>query len=306
MPPVPDAYGLRQRAEQLAAALPPILVAAERVAATVVQGVHGRRRVGQGEAFWQFRHYEPGDPPQIIDWRQSAKSDHVFARQMEWEAAQSVWIWRDLSASMDWRSTDGWPTKRERTDLLSLALAALLVRGGERVALLGSGQRPATGRGVLARMADEISRGEAPRFGIAEAKDERGRDLPPVAPLPRHGQIVLIGDLLAPLELVGRTVRGYAESGVAGHLLQVLDPAEAELPFTGRVNFEGLEGEDSWLVSRVEAVRGDYRRRLARQQAGLTEIARRVGWSYACHVTDRPPQTALLALYGVLSDRIRG
>ncbi len=53
-----NAPSLRQRAEQLAAILPPILVAAERVASTVVQGVHGRRRVGQGEAFWQFRHYE--------------------------------------------------------------------------------------------------------------------------------------------------------------------------------------------------------------------------------------------------------
>jgi hypothetical protein len=86
--------------------------------------VHGRRRVGQGETFWQYRHYEPGDPNQVIDWRQSAKSDHVFARQMEWEAAQSAWIWRDSSASMDWRSSDRWPTKRDRADLLALALAA--------------------------------------------------------------------------------------------------------------------------------------------------------------------------------------
>src|SRR3546814_6131026 len=81
---------LRHRAEQLAATLPPLLVAAERVAATVAQGVHGRRRVGQGETFWQYRHYDFGDQPQSIDWRQSAKSDMVFVRQMEWEAAQSV------------------------------------------------------------------------------------------------------------------------------------------------------------------------------------------------------------------------
>ncbi len=48
---------LRQRAEALAATLPPLLVAAERVAATVAQGVHGRRRAGMGESFWQFRRY---------------------------------------------------------------------------------------------------------------------------------------------------------------------------------------------------------------------------------------------------------
>ena len=97
---MPKPLPLRHRAEQLAATLPPLLVAAERVAATVAQGVHGRRRVGQGETFWQYRHYDLGDQPQSIDWRQSAKSDTVFVREMEWEAAQSVWIWRDASASM--------------------------------------------------------------------------------------------------------------------------------------------------------------------------------------------------------------
>ena len=65
----------RQRgARQLASTLPPLLVAAERVAPTVAQGVHGRRRVGQGETFWQFRRYQPATPRQRIDWRQSAKS----------------------------------------------------------------------------------------------------------------------------------------------------------------------------------------------------------------------------------------
>src|SRR3546814_18661461 len=77
---------LRHRAEQLAATLPPLLVAAERVAATVAQGVHGRRRVGQGETFWQYRHYDFGDQPQSLDWRPSAKSDRSEERRVgkEW------------------------------------------------------------------------------------------------------------------------------------------------------------------------------------------------------------------------------
>src|ERR1051326_6016711 len=122
---------LRDRAEQAAAVLPPLLVAAERVATTVAQGVHGRRRVGQGETFWQFRQYEPGDPVPRIDWRESAKSQRLYIRETEWEAAQSVWLWRDMSASMDYASLKELPTKRGRADILMLALAALLVRGGE-------------------------------------------------------------------------------------------------------------------------------------------------------------------------------
>src|SRR4051812_34764592 len=105
------AFLTQQRAEHLASRLPPLLVLAERVAATVAQGVHGRRRVGQGETFWQFRRYQPGDSAEDIDWRQTAKTDRIFVRETEWEASQSVWIWRDASPSMRWRSTNKLPEK---------------------------------------------------------------------------------------------------------------------------------------------------------------------------------------------------
>ena len=284
---------LRQRAEQLAATLPPLLVAADRVASTVAQGVHGRRRVGQGETFWQFREYHFGDQPQSIDWRQSAKSDRVYVRQMEWEAAQSVWIWRDTSASMGWRSSDQYQDKRGRADLLALALAALLLRGGEHVTLLGSGLRPLHGRAALGRLATLIEGDQ--RGGRA------GADLPPFEPLPRDAQTVFIGDFLAPLDQIDAAVRRYAEIGVKGYLLQVLDRAEESLPYGGRVRFEGLEGEEPWLLSRVEAVRGDYLARLNAQRAGLRAIARSAGWNFATHRTNQPPQSALLALYAALS-----
>src|SRR5258708_12455810 len=88
-----SAQASRQRAEQLASVLPPLLVEAERVASTIVQGVHGRRRVGQGEAFWQFRRYQPGDPTSRIDCRQSAPSHAVFLRDNERDAAHTVSLW---------------------------------------------------------------------------------------------------------------------------------------------------------------------------------------------------------------------
>jgi uncharacterized protein (DUF58 family) len=292
---------LRQRAEQLAESLPPLLVAAERVASTVVQGVHGRRRVGQGETFWQFREYNFGDQPQSIDWRQSAKSDRVFVRQMEWEAAQSVWVWRDTSASMNWRSSDRYPDKRGRADLLTLALMALLLRGGEHVALLGSGLRPLHGRAALGRLATLIERDRASARGGARGGVLAGADLPPFEPLPRDAQTVFIGDFLAPLDRIDAALRRYAEIGVKGYLLQVLDVAEESLPYDGRVRFEGLENEEPWLLSRVEAVRGDYLARLESQRAGLRAIARATGWIFATHRTDQPPQSALLALYAALT-----
>ncbi len=291
---------LRDRAEQAAAVLPPLLVAAERVAVTVAQGVHGRRRVGQGETFWQFRQYQPGDAAARIDWRESAKSQRLYIRETEWEAAQSVWLWRDASASMDYSSANyvaggEWPTKRDRAELLLVALASLLVRGGERLSVLGSGIAPMSGRVALARVAEVIG-------GDPTEADS----LPVFEPLPRAAQLVLVGDFLAPLDLVNAVVARFAAAGLKGHMLQIIDPAEEDLPFDGRIRFEGIEERDEVVISRVESIRGDYSQRFRRHREGLAAIAGAVGWGFGFHRTDRPPHLALLALYGALSpDRWR-
>jgi uncharacterized protein (DUF58 family) len=295
----PPAAGLRDRAEAAAAALPPLLVAAERVAATVAQGVHGRRRVGQGETFWQFRQYEPGDAASRIDWRESAKSDRLYVRETEWEAAQSVWLWRDASASMAYGSAaylaGAWPTKRERAELLLVALASLLARAGEHLAVLGTGNPPLTGRLALSRVAALIAR-ETPA----------GAGLPQFEPLPRFGQLVLFGDFLDPLEAVNAALGRFAAAGLRGHLLQIVDPAEEDLPFDGRVRFAGVEDGQEVVISRVEGVRGDYAERFRRHRLGLAAIARAFGWGFGFHRTDRPPHLALLGLYGALTaDRRR-
>lgn len=290
--PTPNADALlrQQRADELSSRLPPLLVAAERVAATVAQGVHGRRRVGMGESFWQFRRYQAGDAATAIDWRQSAKSDPVFVRENEWEAAQSVWLWRDASPSMAYRSSTELATKRDRADLLTLALAVLLVRGGERVALIGGGQMPRSGRTMLGRLAIELG------ADVPEASE-----LPTPAGLPRHAQVVIMGDLLSPLSGINETVSDFSARGITGHLLQILDPSEETLPFDGRIEFRGLEGEPEEVVPRVETIRDAYVERLKAHQAGLSTLARAAGWTFAIHRTDRPPQTALLALYGALA-----
>jgi uncharacterized protein (DUF58 family) len=291
----PRQQDIHKRAEELAAGLPALLVAAQRVATTVSQGVHGRRRVGQGETFWQFRRYEPGDSTLRIDWRQSAKSQRVYLRETEWEAAQSVWLWRDGSSSMGYRSTEKLTTKAQRAELLLMALAVLLVRGGERVSLLGTGRRPTSGRAALARIASILEEGG--RAG--EPRPEAS--LPAVEPLPRYARLVLFGDLLSPLAEVREMVGGFASRGVQGHLVQVLDPAEESLPFEGRVLFDGMEDEGDVLIGRVESVRQPYRAAFEAHVSGLRSLAASIGWSYTVHRTDRPAVSALLALYLILS-----
>ncbi len=270
------------------------MVAAERIAATVIQGVHGRRRVGQGDTFWQFRQYQQGDPAQAIDWRQTAKSRAAFVRENEWEAAQSVWIWCDRSPSMRFASAAARPDKQACASVLSLALSLLLIRGGEQVSLLGSGMAPDNGRAAGLRIAEMLAR-----------EDEPGPSLPPIEPLPRYARLVMLSDMLQPIPEIESCVREFAAMGVDGHILHILDPAEANLPYDGRVRFEGLEGEGAILIGRVEGIREDYVSVMRRHRDGLSDLARSVGWTCASHLTDTPPQTALLALYAALAgDRV--
>ncbi len=281
-------------AEALGARLPPLLVAADRVAATVAQGVHGRRRVGQGDSFWQFRRFALGDPLTRVDWRQSAKSgrgapDGWFVRETEWEAAQTVCLWRDASASMRWRSRQVPVEKRERANLLLLALASLLLRGGERVTAMRPDARPVTNRSGLDRMAAEL-----------DAADDDG-GLPPAVRLPRFGSVVLFSDFLLPLEDIRTLIGRFAAVPVTGYLLQILDPAETALPYRGRIRFRGLEHDGDTLIPRAESVREAYAVRLKAQQDGLAAICSAAGFGFGVHRTDRPPELALLTLYQALA-----
>ncbi len=276
-----EAHGLADR-------LPDLVIEANRIASTVAHGIHGRRRAGPGETFWQFRQFEGADAATLIDWRRSASSDLLFVREREWEAAHTIWLWPDLSPSMNFRSTLSSVTKRERAVVLLLAAAELLVRGGERVALLGLG-RPTASRKAATLIAETILTNLDSSLLTTS--------LPPKMRLPRFSGAILVSDFLEPLDVLGARLEEMAAAGVAGHIVQVMDPAEETLPYEGRAEFLGLEGAgERWVVDRVESLRGDYLKRLADHRAGLEAIARRLGWSLLVHHTDRPPHEALLSL----------
>lgn len=279
----------KAEAAAISSRLPPLLLAAERIAATVEQGVHGRRRTGAGEVFWQYRTYYPGDELKRLDWRASAKSDRLYLRQLEWSASQSVYLWCDVSASMDYASRRDLPTKAERAQVLGLALASVLSRAGERVGLLGHPEPPSAGRNVTERLAERL---------FIDARDPaQAASLPPRAELPAHSHALLIGDFLSPLDELRDVIARFASRNIHGHLLQVLDPAERAMPFTGRVRFLGLEQEGDMLMSRAEAIRDQYQERLAAHQQALRDLARHAGWSMTVHVTDGSPAASVLALY---------
>jgi uncharacterized protein (DUF58 family) len=283
---------LGAEADALGAALSPLLVAAERLASTVALGVHGRRKSGMGETFWQFRRYAHGDARSAIDWRQSAKSQHFFVREREWEAAESVWFWRDGSSSMDFASDRNLCTKRERANLLAVALASLLVRGGERVAIFGDREAPAGGRIAVRHMARALAGGNGGESAI-----------PPDMSFGKRAQVIWLSDFLSPLAGIERALGKMAGAGLSGHLVQIVDPAEQDFPFSGRTRFEWRNFRDSEIFGRAETARDLYRRRFEAQSDGVRAFARKFGWSFLLHRTDARPEPALIALHAQIGER---
>ena len=280
---------LRASAEALGATLPPLLAEAERLAATVLLGEHGRRRSGTGDDFWQYRPAHPGDAMRAIDWRRSARSDSHFVREREWQAAQSVMLWVDPSRSMAYAGSRDRPTKGERARLITLALAVLLLRGGERVGLADQGA-PRSGRAQLLRLAEAL--------GLTASASDYGT--PAEDGLVSHGRAVFASDFLGDLAGVEAALARAADRGVKGVMLQVLDPAEEEFPFDGRTVFVSMGGSLSHETQQAGDLRTRYLARLAERRARLADLARLSGWLFHTHHTGQPAQAALLWAYRAL------
>jgi len=287
-------FALEHDAHAVADRLPDLLLEADRIAQTVAHGVHGRRRAGPGETFWQFRNYESQDSAGLIDWRRSASSDHLYVREREWEAAHTMWLWPDLSRSMAFRSHLSNVTKRDRALVLMLAATELLIRGGERVGLLGL-TPPLTSRRATTRLAEAVvSHATAPQL-------QAGR--PPEGRIGRFSGVVLFSDFLDPIPALRESIEQLAASGASGHLVQILDPAEETLPYEGRTEFLSTEDGETWIADRVESLRARYQARLKAHREELQALAVRLGWSFMVHHTDRPPTEPLLTLIMRLEGR---
>jgi len=284
------------QAQSLADRLPDILVEAMRVSNTIVHGLHGRRRSGPGETFWQFRQYEQTDDASLIDWRRSASSEHYFVREREWEAAHTFWLWANLSPSMNFRSQLAPAHKRDRALVLLLAAVELLVRSGERVAYLGL-SRPTASRRAAVRLAETLAAHERNDDKLLSAT------LPPDQRIASHSAVLLFSDFLDPVDDTVARMRALADGGAHGHLILIADPAEETLPYDGRTEFLSPTGSEVWLTERVDMIRETYQARLKAHRDALANAAAQLGWSFLVHHTDRSAAEPLLSLSMRLQDR---
>jgi uncharacterized protein (DUF58 family) len=272
-------------ARTLAETMPRLILEARRIAATVIHGLHGRRRAGPGENFWQYRRFVSGEPARRVDWRRSARDGILYVREQEWEAAHTVWIWPDRSPSMQFKSSLAQDSKLERGLVVAFALAEVLVHAGERVGAPGL-MRPTGSRNVLDKFAN----------AIIHDPDER-KSLPPSFVPSALSEIVVVSDFWTPIASIRKTISQLSATGAHGHTVQIVDPVEETFPYSGRVEFIEPEGGGSITAGRAEAWKADYDARVARHRAEIRAETDKIGWSFAIHRTDRAATELLLALH---------
>jgi uncharacterized protein (DUF58 family) len=177
-------------------------------------------------------------------------------------------------------------SKLDRALVVSFAMAEVLVQGGERVGIPEL-MRPSANRNVIEKMAEAIVHDSAERPSVP----------PNFAPAP-FSEVLLLSDFWSPVAEFRRVVGQLAANGARGHVVQVVDPAEETLPYSGRVEFIEPEGLGSITAGRAETWRNDYRSLLANHRAELRAVCDHFGWSFTVHRTDRGPTELLFAIHG--------
>jgi uncharacterized protein (DUF58 family) len=266
----------------LAGDLPGVLLDAKRLAASA-PGLHGRRRAGQGEAFWQYRDHRAEDGARLVDWRRSARGDRFYVREREREAAQTGWFWIDPAPGFNWTSHAQRVTKLRRARTLALAMALLLARGGERVGALG--QPPRAGARAAERLAHDFLHPQSD------------------ADAPNNSCIIFLSDFYESVETWRARLAACASAGATGALVMIADPAEEDFPFEGRTLFLEPGGRREALIGRAENARALYAERLETHRHALREMGAQLGFPMLLHRTDQPPAPALAMLIALVSER---
>lgn len=286
---------LRQHADAHSEAIAALMLRARDVAETVIHGEHTKRKAGSGESFWQFRDYTPSDRPQDIDWRQSAKGDHVFVKDRERQNAQNIALWCSSASSMDFSSAKSLPPKKMAAQTLALAMAILLTRGHEKVRMIDGNFKSGHSENTLMLIAEHLV-------------SSHNADLEslPLLNAKLNETHIWISDFLEEPDLIAQKLKdANAKQNRSNNILiQVLDPAEVTLPYEGRCLFEGQE--ISQRIENVASIREEYAVRINAHINSIREHAARQGWQFFSYQTDQDMSAFLYSASALLSDKQSG
>lgn len=270
-----DRPSIRARAEAiLASADEELLSGKTRI------GEGAARQSGAGNEFWQFRPYQSGDRPQDIDWRRSARSQSVFVRERERASSRHFSLFLPDTPSLHYSSDKAWPRKYEIAAALTLAFLLWAKRHYYSLSL------------NHARMnCDQIEMALNSSLPVTGESATKATDI-----------AIFCGDFLDPVEeLQSVFLKIACRHGV---VFQCLDPAELDLPFKGRIQFQDMAGTNAELIEDASLITESYQQKLDSHIAAIRHAVQSRGWNYHLIRTDQNPDTAFAAALHYLGEAV--
>ena len=249
-------------------------------------GIHASPYHGFSVEFSEYRQYVPGDDPRYVDWRVYARSDRYYIKKFEDETNLRCHLLIDQSRSMTFGSDD-W-TKAEYAHTLAATLAYFLFQQGDAVGLLSFDE------GIRDYLPARNRPGHLRQLMLSLEKPAAGQSTSISKPLERivelvnkRGLMVLISDLLAPVEELEEKLGRLTASGHDVAVFRILDPREIDFDFEDALLFHDIESEKDLFIEPAAAKR-NYLKRLTEHGDAARAICQKLGVDYLPVITDAP------------------
>jgi uncharacterized protein (DUF58 family) len=257
-----------------------------------LRGIHRSPYHGFSAEFSEYRQYIYGDDSRHIDWRLYARSDRLFIKKFEEETNLRCHLLVDHSRSMSYGS--GRYNKSHYAGTLAATLAYFLFLQGDAVGLTTFDEK------IDQYLPPRNRPGYLHRLMLLLEKEPQGTATNLSGPLKRvaemirkRGLLVLISDLLAPIEELESHLGYLRASGHDIIVFQVLDPSELDFSFETPSLFRDIESDQNFYVDPAE-VKEEYQNQLAAHQQAVQTMCQNLGIDYRVMGTDRPLEIALL------------
>lgn len=275
-------------------------VRAARVVDGFLNGRHGSPYLGRSIEFREHRQYAPGDDLRHVDWKAWGRQDRLFVKQYDEETNLRATLLIDVSASMTYRGLRDAMSKLDYAATAACVLAYLLTTQHDAVACRAfAGEVVAevphrSGRTQVTAIADLLERTLASPERTAKT-DLAGLLRSTAEAIPRRGVVVLVSDLLAPVEGFEAGLGMLESKGIDTLVLWLLADDEVDFPFEGATRFVALEGGRE-LDANPRSLRKDYLAALADHREALEGACRRRGATFRLVRTSEPLDAVLVAL----------
>jgi uncharacterized protein (DUF58 family) len=250
------------------------------------KGLHRSPYHGFSVEFSEYRPYARGDDPRFIDWKVMARSDRAFIKKFEDETNLRAYLLLDRSRSMAYGS--GGYSKADYSATLAATLAYFLMGQQDAVGLttfdrriedhLPARNRPGHLRQILLHL-EKAPAGEGTDLGAAMSGLH--------GLVRKRGLVVLLSDLLAPIEELERQIGYFSAAGHELAAFQFLDPRELDFDFTKAAHFRDQESGRDLFIDPA-AARTGYLERLGAHLEAVRRLCAKHRVAYRLVPTDTP------------------